>query len=159
MLIFPMFMFANSHITSPAGAAIATALPNTNSVLSSIDLTNICPICGFLYGGSSSTNEVLSPFKIVLLKNFDIRSVNKIPSNTINSTVIVDTIEEFAFVNTPPINILDIVIKNGNLPLHGTNAFVRMEISFCLGESIILQPVTPQLLHPNPIHIVRACFP
>ena len=159
MLMFPMLIFANSHITNPAGAAIAIALPNTNSVLSSIDLISICPICGFLYGGSSYINDVLSPFNIVLLKILDINNVITIPSNTINKTVIVDTSEGFEFANIPPMNILDMVIKNGNLPLHGTNAFVRIDISFSLGESIILQPVTPQLLQPKPIHIVSACLP
>ena len=59
----------------------------------------------------------------------------------------------------PAIKILAMVIKNGNLPLHGIKAFVRIAISFSLGESIILQPVTPAALHPNPIHIVSACFP
>ena len=28
-----------------------------------------------------------------------------------------------------------------------------------IGESIILAPTTPAALHPNPIHIVSACFP
>lgn len=50
-------------------------------------------------------------------------------------------------------------IKNGNLPLHGTNAFVIIDINFSLGESIILQPITPAALQPNPMHIVSACFP
>ena len=70
-----------------------------------------------------------------------------------------EIIEAFFAATTPPINIVEIVIKNGNLPLHGTKAFVSIEISFSRGESIILQPVTPQLLQPNPIHIVNACFP
>jgi hypothetical protein len=32
-------------------------------------------------------------------------------------------------------------------------------INRSLGESIILQAITPAALHPKPIHIVRACFP
>ena len=47
----------------------------------------------------------------------------------------------------------------GNLPLHGTKLFVIIAINRSLGESIILVPVTPTALHPNPIHIVKACFP
>ena len=39
MLISPIVMFANSHITNPAGAATTIALPKTNNVLSNIDLT------------------------------------------------------------------------------------------------------------------------
>ena len=58
-----------------------------------------------------------------------------------------------------PIKIIDIVIRNGNLPLHGTKLFVIIDKSFSLGESIILHPTTPAALHPNPIHIVNACFP
>ena len=58
-----------------------------------------------------------------------------------------------------PIKIIAIVIRNGNLPLHGTKLLVRIAINLSLGESIILAPVTPTALHPNPIHIVRACFP
>ena len=50
-------------------------------------------------------------------------------------------------------------INPGNLPLQGTNAFVKIAINLSLGESIILQPTTPQALQPNPIHIERACFP
>lgn len=56
-------------------------------------------------------------------------------------------------------NTIDTVIKKGNLPLHGINAFVSIDISFSLGESIILHPTTPAALQPSPIHIVSACFP
>lgn len=34
-----------------------------------------------------------------------------------------------------------------------------MATNLSLGESIILHPTTPAALHPNPIHIVNACFP
>ena len=50
-------------------------------------------------------------------------------------------------------------ISIGNLPLQGTKLLVRIAISLSLGESIILQPVIPAALHPNPIHIVIICFP
>ena len=56
-------------------------------------------------------------------------------------------------------NIVATDIKNGNLPLHGTKLFVNIAISLSLGESIILQPVTPHALQPNPMHIVIICLP
>lgn len=34
-----------------------------------------------------------------------------------------------------------------------------MDKSFSLGESIILQPITPAALQPKLMHIVNACFP
>ena len=54
---------------------------------------------------------------------------------------------------------LDIVIKVGNLPLQGTKLLVNIARSLSLGESIILQPITPAALQPNPIHMVKHCFP
>ena len=59
-----------------------------------------------------------------------------------------------------PIKNIDIIdISVGKRPLHGTKLLVSIAINLSLGESIILQPVTPQALHPKPIHIVNACFP
>lgn len=43
--------------------------------------------------------------------------------------------------------------------MHGTKLFVKIDINFSRGESIILQPTTPAALQPNPIHIVNACLP
>ena len=43
--------------------------------------------------------------------------------------------------------------------LHGTKLFVNMAINLSLGESIILHPVTPQALQPNPMHMVIICLP
>lgn len=37
--------------------------------------------------------------------------------------------------------------------LHGTKLFVMIAINLSLGESIILHPVTPHALQPNPMHI------
>lgn len=42
-----------------------------------------------------------------------------------------------------PIKILAIIIKKGNLPLHGTKLFVKIAIKRSRGESIILHPTTP----------------
>lgn len=61
---------------------------------------------------------------------------------------------KFLLQNNFRINTVAIVIKNGNLPLHGTKAFVSIAINFSLGESIILAPTTPAALQPNPMHIV-----
>ena len=66
---------------------------STNNVLSKIDLTNIFPICGFLYGGNSKTNDDGIPFKIVFDKIFDVTSVSNIPSKIIAKTAIVDEID------------------------------------------------------------------
>lgn len=70
------------------------ALPKTKMVLSSKDLTIILPIWGFLYGGSSKTNEEGTPFNIVLESILDINNVNKIPKSTTIKTHKVEIIEE-----------------------------------------------------------------
>lgn len=90
---------------------------------------------------------------------FDIANVNIMPISTTTITASVETTDASPLDNSPAKNIIAIVIKNGNLPLHGTNAFVIIDINFSLGESIILQPITPAALQPNPMHIVSACFP
>ena len=61
----------------------------------------------------------------------------------------------FEFVKNIVINAIII----GNLPLHGMNEFVNIAINLSLLLSIILLPTTAQALHPNPEHIVNACFP
>ena len=66
----------------------------------------------------------------------------------------VDKIELAKPDTLPAIKIEAIVIRKGNLPLHGTKLLVRMAISFSLGEFIILHPTTPALLQPNPMHMV-----
>ncbi len=145
-------------MTRPAGSATAIALPNIKMVLSKIDLTNTFKNCGFLYGGNSNTKEDGIPFNIVFDKILDITNVMTIPRIITNMTAIVDTIDDPIPPIVPAINIVAIVIKNGNLPLHGTKLFVNMAINLSLGESIILQPVTPQLLQPNPIHMVMTIW-
>ena len=44
-------------------------------------------------------------------------------------------------------------ISSGKRPLHGAKALVSMAISRSRGESMMRQPVTPQALHPNPMHM------
>ena len=56
-------------------------------------------------------------------------------------------------------NIVINAINVGKRPLQGTNTLVKIAIKRSRGESIILQPVTPQALHPKPMHMVSACFP
>ena len=71
----------------------------------------------------------------------------------------VDTLAKAELVIIDVKNIVEIAIKVGNLPLHGTKLLVSIAISLSLGESIILQPITPAALQPNPIHIVKHCLP
>ena len=62
----------------------------------------------------------------------------------------------------PPVptkNMARTAINVGNRPLQGTKLLVSIAIIRSLGESIIRQPTIPAALHPNPIHIVKACFP
>ena len=94
------------------------------------------------------------PFKTVFDKIFEIINVIKIPSKTTNNTVSVDRIEAPNPIPKLPINIVDIVISKGNLPLQGTKAFVNIAINFSLVEFIIRHPTTPAALQPNPIHMV-----
>jgi hypothetical protein len=56
-------------------------------------------------------------------------------------------------------NIAMMAISVGNRPLQGTKLLVRMAISRSRGESMILQPITPQALHPKPIHMLSDCLP
>ena len=56
-------------------------------------------------------------------------------------------------------NTVAIAINVGKRPLQGTKLLVIIAISRSLGDSIILHPITPAALHPNPIHIVRHCLP
>ena len=63
------------------------------------------------------------------------------------------------WVWNPTKNIEINAIIVGNLPLHGTKLFVKIATNLSRGESIILHPVIPTALHPNPMHIVKACFP
>ena len=110
-------MFANSHIRIPAGAAIATALPRTNKVLSKIERTKTFTNCGLLYGGSSNTKDEGIPLRSVLESILDIISVIIIPITTTKTTASVDKIDDQTPNAVPAINIEAIVIKKGNLPV------------------------------------------
>ena len=112
-----IFKVAKSQITRPAGAATLIALPNTNKVLSKIDLIKIFPNWGLLYGGSSKIKEEGIPFKIVLDNIFDVINVKIIPKSITKITASVETIEAPIPCIEPAIKILEIAIKKGNLPV------------------------------------------
>lgn len=154
ILALPIFIFANIHIISPAGTETATALPNIDMVLSNILRIITLIICGFLYGGSSSANDEFSPFSNVFESIFDITKVIIMPSIITPSKMRSVNIEATALFEFLTKKIVISAIKAGNRPLQGTNEFVIIAINLSRGESIILHPVTPQALHPNPIHIV-----
>ena len=62
-----------------------------------------------------------------------------------------------AFKPTKKMVISDIMV--GKRPLQGTKLLVKIAINRSRGESMILQPITPQALQPNPIQMVRLCLP
>lgn len=62
----------------------------TNRVLSKIDLTNIFPICGFRYGGSSKIKELGIPFSIVFDNSLEISKVSITPNIIMSNTANVD---------------------------------------------------------------------
>lgn len=78
---------------SPAGAATMIARVNTKSVRSRSERTRILPICGLLYGGSSSVNDDGNPFNMVADKSRDTASVIKTPRIIAVSTVRVAAID------------------------------------------------------------------
>lgn len=99
------------------------------------------------------------PFKIVLDNILEISNVSTIPKIIIPSTAMVAAKDFIPPVKNPPIKIVAMQIRNGNLPLQGIKLFVKIDTSFSLGESIILHPTTPAALQPSPMHMVSACFP
>ena len=108
----------------------------------------------------SRVNEDGIPFNIVLDKIKELINVIITPKTTKATTINAATIElALSDAKVPPTKIIDNAIKVGNLPLQGTKLLVNIAINLSLGESIILQAITPAALHPNPIHMVNTCFP
>ena len=101
---------------------------------------------------------VVSPFSKVLDKILVARNVTEILSTIKNVKNIPETKLSSLPMKTTVTSEMRVVII-GNLPLQGTNDFVSMASIRSRFESIIRHPVTPTALQPNPIHIVRACFP
>lgn len=134
---------------SPAGAATATALASTKTVLPSTERTMTSPMRGQRYGGSSRTNDDGIPFRTVLDKRRDIRSVITIPSTITAVSMSAEMTDEL-----PPKekNIVIIAISVGKRPLQGTKQFVNMAMRRSRGESMMRQPVTPQALQPEAHH-------
>lgn len=150
----PIFTFARIQMTTPKGAATIIALPKTKTVLSKIERTITLTILGFLYGGSSNMNDEGTPFNTVLDRTFDVMRVTVIPSRikhvSIHPAVSVPKEDAPETKNTSII-----AISPGKRPLHGTKLLVIIAIRRSLGDSIIRHPMTPQALHPNPMHMVR----
>ena len=95
-------------------------------------------------------NEEGKPFRRVLDKILEIIKVITIPNITIKSITKEESKEEYIPKLFPTINIEEIVIKNEKRPLQGTKLLVSIETSISLGESIILDPITPAALQPKP---------
>jgi hypothetical protein len=111
------------------------------------------------YGGNSRINEEGVPRKSVIDSNFDTSIVIATENVIITVKINADTNESDTELTDPMKNADIKVISNGKRPLHGTKLLVSIAISLSLGELIILHPVTPTALQPNPMHMVNACFP
>ncbi len=137
----------------PAGAATLTARASTNRVLSRTERTITLPICGFRYDGSSIVKDDGCPLRSVSERSFVTRSVSAIP---ITITSVSSSVSNTPEKTEPTKNIESSAIIVGKRPLHGTKLFVIIARSLSLGESMILQPVTPTALQPKPIHTKNA---
>ena len=103
-------------------------------------------------------NEDGIPFNIVEESSFDISRVTIIPSSMKPvRTAPAASVRTGEAAGMKKIRIM--AIRVGNLPLQGTKLLVSMAMRRSLGDSMIRQPVTPQALHPKPMHIVSDCFP
>lgn len=129
------------------------ALKSTKTVLSSRERTIVLQICGLRYGGSSSVKEDGKPLKIVAESNLETKRVTTTPKTITANNKPADTRERKGKAIPAEKNIVIIAINVGNLPLQGTKLFVIVAMVRSLGDSIILQPVTPQALHPKPMSI------
>ena len=115
-LAFPTWIFASSHIISPAGAATAAARRSTKSVLSNIERTIILPICGRRYGGSSKLNEDGMPFSRVFERMREMNSVIATPNTITPVSISVETIDLAGPSAAPAKNIVIIAMSVGNAP-------------------------------------------
>lgn len=158
-LISPIVILANSQMMIPAGAATTAARPNTKSVRSKIERTITFPIWGRRYGGSSKVKEEGIPFKMVADRRRETRNVMTTPSRITPVRISVEITDCRGSATTPTKNMLIMAMMVGNRPLQGTKLLVMMAINLSRGESMMRQPTTPAALHPNPIHMVRACLP
>ncbi len=96
------------------------------------------------------------PFKSVFESNLEMSKVKTTPSTITAVRNSAERADWKAPEAAPAKNMVIIAISVGKRPLHGTKLFVRIAMSLSRGESIILQPITPQALQPNPMQIVCA---
>lgn len=135
------------------------ALNRSFSVLSKIERTTTSDTLGILYGGNSSTKEDGELFNNVEESTLDTARVSRMEIIITNPNSKVETMEEANGRIETVKNIVIIAIIVGNRPLHGTNTFVKIAISFSFGEVMILHPTIAAALHPNPIQAVNDCLP
>ena len=154
----PTLRLAIIHITAPAGKATTTARVKTDNTLVFIERIIVLNICGFLYLGNSKINE--EDFSAVTDEIiFEVNSV--IAVAIISSSRIINAVK--MCVKLPSTDaakkMVLRVISVGMRPLQGMKLFVSIAMLRSLLDDIIRHPTTPQALQPNPISIVRACFP
>lgn len=113
MVVPPKEVLASIQIRMPAGAAMAAARPNTNSVRSRIDRTIIFLTCGGRNGGISSVNEEGTPFRTVADNSLVIARVVKIPRTMVAVRRRVDKTDALKPVAAPTKNIVIIEISVG----------------------------------------------
>ena len=82
------------------------------------------------------------------------RKVMQMPSRITKNTTNADIVGRSHSAQPPPTKIVAMMIIVGHRPLHGPKLFVSTAISRSRGESMILVPVTPTALQPNPMHMV-----
>ena len=119
-------MLARSHMTSPAGAATAAALPSTKTVLSMSERMMMLPGEGFLYGGSSRINDEGIPFRNVIERNLETTRVMMMPR--IMKSVIIMPAKSVESADAPAVkNTVMIPMRAGKPP------FIRKETdaAFC----------------------------
>ena len=99
------------------------------------------------------------PLNNVFVSKRDIKKVKNIPIHIKTVSIIAPAAEFMGDIRLNVKKAVIMLISIGNLPLQGTNEFVKIATSLSLFESIIRHPTTPAALQPKPIHIVKACFP
>ncbi len=119
-----ILIFAINHIKSPAGAATEIALPRTKTVLSMTDLMSILPICGFLYGGSSSINEDGTPLRKVDDSTLETKNVANTPKMMVHVSMIADNTNPEPDVERFMKNIDMIAINSGKAQFISCNFLV-----------------------------------
>src|SRR3990172_3630327 len=131
----------------------------TKMVRSMMDVYKMRLTLGLRWGGSPNVSADASPSNTVLDNIHEARNVNATPINTTPTTVPAAMKEVRAGGKEAATKTVASIIKVGKRPLHGTKLFVRMAINRSRGESITRVAITPAALHPNPMAMVRDCFP